>query len=296
MKCIMYHYIRDKNKRYPYWNFVSKKKFINQLKFFTLNSQQLKPYDELYFSKNLNILTFDDGFKDHLWAAEKLKENNLMGIFFIPSLPYKNNKILDVHRAHLILGKIDAKYAYEKLLELLKKKKYSNFINIKNEIRFNKLYANHKDNKFKKEFKKIINYFGNIKTKSLLLDELCKYFKINETVKSFYLSKKEIRYLSQLGMVIGSHSESHTVLSGLNFNQQMTEIKNNKVFLEKIINKKIDYFCYPYGGKMSYNSDTLKILKKLNFRYGFSTYPKKITNHIYKFKPLEMPRLDCNKF
>ena len=26
---------------------------------------------------------------------------------------------------------------------------------------------------------------------------------------------------------------------------------------------------------MSYNSDTLKILKKLNFRYGFSTYPKK---------------------
>jgi peptidoglycan/xylan/chitin deacetylase (PgdA/CDA1 family) len=296
MKSIMYHYIREKNEEYPYWNFITKKKFEDNLNIFSKNKQQLKPNDELYYNKNLNILTFDDGFKDHLWVAEKLKRKNLLGIFFISSLPFKNGKILDVHRAHLVLGKISAKIAYEKLLEILKQKKYDNFLDNKNIEKFKNLYKHHNDNKYKKEFKKIINYFGKLKTKSLLLDELCKYFHINETAKSFYLNKKEIKYLSSLGMIIGSHTESHTLLSRLNFKQQMKEIKNSKIFLEKTINKKVEYFCYPYGNKLSYNLDTLKILNKLKFKFGFLAHPKEITNYNYKFKPLELPRFDCNIF
>ncbi len=292
----MYHYIREKNEEYPYWNFITKKKFEDNLNIFSKNKQQLKPNDELYYNKNLNILTFDDGFKDHLWVAEKLKRKNLLGIFFISSLPFKNNKILDVHRAHLVLGKINAKIAYEKLLDIIKQKKYDNFLDNKNIEKFKNLYKHHNDNKYKKEFKKIINYFGKLKTKSLLLDELCKYFHIDETAKSFYLNKKEIKYLSSLGMIIGSHTESHTLLSRLNFKQQMKEIKNSKIFLEKIINKKVEYFCYPYGNKLSYNLDTLKILNKLKFKFGFLANPKEITSYNYKFKPLELPRFDCNIF
>ena len=76
----------------------------------------------------------------------------------------------------------------------------------------------------------------------------------------------------------------------------MKEIKNSKIFLEKIINKKVEYFCYPYGNKLSYNLDTLKILNKLKFKFGFLANPKEITSYNYKFKPLELPRFDCNIF
>ena len=62
-------------------------------------------------------------------------------------------------------------------------------------------------------------------------------------------------------MIIGSHTESHTLLSRLNFNQQMKEIKNSKIFLEKTINKKVEYFCYPYGNKLSYNFGYVKNIK-----------------------------------
>ena len=48
--------------------------------------------------------------------------------------------------------------------------------------------------------------------------------------------------------------------------KQLKEIKNSKIFLEKIVNKSIDIFCYPYGGNISYNKNTLKILKTLKFK------------------------------
>ena len=50
-------------------------------------------------------------------------------------------------------------------------------------------------------------------------------------------------------MIIGSHSESHTLLSKLSYKKQLIELKNSKIILEKTINKKIDTFCYPYGRK-----------------------------------------------
>ena len=54
-------------------------------------------------------MTFDDGFKDHIHAAEILKKKNSIGIFFIPTLPFQNNKILNVHKVHLLTGKVKSK-------------------------------------------------------------------------------------------------------------------------------------------------------------------------------------------
>ena len=126
------------------------------------------------------------------------------------------------------------------------------------------------DELYKNEFKKIMNYYGNLKLKHKILDYLLKKFEIYIKPKDYYLNKKEIRYLSSLGMIIGSHSESHTLLSRLTFKKQFEEIKNSKIFLEKIINKNIDTFSYPYGGKISYNRNTLKILKKLKFKLAYT--------------------------
>ena len=38
-----------------------------------------------------------------------------MLLFFISTLPYERKKILDVHRAHLILGKVGGKIALKEL-------------------------------------------------------------------------------------------------------------------------------------------------------------------------------------
>ena len=56
-----------------------------------------------------------------------------------------------------------------------------------------------------------------------------KYACIKDNHNKIFLGK-EIKYLTSLGMIIGSHSESHTVLSRLSYEKQFKEIKGSKTF------------------------------------------------------------------
>jgi peptidoglycan/xylan/chitin deacetylase (PgdA/CDA1 family) len=295
MKSIMYHYIRNKNKLFPYYDVLEKKDYIKQIKKFS-KIGLINSYQELFLDNDKYLPTFDDGIKDHIYAAEILRKYNAVGVFFIPTSPLRNNEILDVHKTHLIVGKIKGLEALNELDKYLNKNKIKNYYNQKEKVKYGTAYKENNDELYKNEFKKIMNYYGNLKLKHKILDYLLKKFEIYIKPKDYYLSKKEIRYLSSLGMIIGSHSESHTLLSRLTFKKQFEEIKNSKIFLEKIINKNIDTFCYPYGGKISYNKNTLKILKKLKFKLAYSVEYRDINFKEIKNKPYELPRYDCNLF
>ena len=295
MKSIMYHYIRNKNKLFPYYDILEKKDYIKQIKKFS-KTGLINSYEELFLDNDKYLPTFDDGIKDHIYAAEILRKYNAVGLFFIPTSPLKNNEILDVHKTHLIVGKIKGLEALNELEKYLNKNKIKNYYNQKEKVKYGTAYKENNDELYKNEFKKIMNYYGNLKLKHKILDYLLKKFEIYIKPKDYYLNKKEIRYLSSLGMIIGSHSESHTLLSRLTFKKQFEEIKNSKIFLEKIINKNIDTFCYPYGGKISYNKNTLKILKKLKFKLAYSVEYKDINFKDINNKPYELPRYDCNLF
>ena len=172
----------------------------------------------------------------------------------------------------------------------------TNFFKKNDILKYKSVYKDHNDEKYKKRFKKIMNYYGDPKIKSKIFDHLLKKFEINVKPKDYYLNKKEIKYLVSLGMIIGSHSESHTLLSKLSYKKQFSELKNSKVFLEKIINKKVDTFCYPYGKKLSYNYHTLKILKQLKYKLAYSIEHRDISFKDIQKKPYELPRYDCNSF
>ena len=291
----MYHYIRNKNKLFPYYNILLKKDYTDQIKKFS-KVGLINSYDVLFLDNKKYLPTFDDGIKDHVYAAEILKKHNAIGLFFIPTSPLKNNEILDVHKTHLIVGKTKGLEALNELEKYLNKNKIKNYYNKKEKVKYRMIYRKNNDELYKNEFKRIMNYYGNLKLKHKILDYLLKKFEIYVKPKDYYLDKKEIRYLSSLGMIIGSHSESHTLLSRLNFKKQFEEIKNSKIFLEKIINKKIDTFCYPYGGKISYNRNTLKILTKLKFKLAYTVEHRDINFKDIKNKPYELPRYDCNLF
>ena len=295
MKSVMYHYVRNKNRLYPYCNVLEKKDYKNQIKQFSKKGL-INSYQELFLKNDKFLPTFDDGLKDHIYAAEILKKYNAIGIFFIPTSPLKNNIILDTHKVHLILGKVKGLEALNELEKYLHKNKIKNFFHSKKKLKFKKAYKSQKDNDYNKKFKKIMNYYGNSKLKKKFLDYLLKKFAINIKPKDFYLNKKEIKHLVSLGMIIGSHGETHSLLSELSYEKQLKEIKNSKIFLEKIINKDVELFCYPYGGKLTYNNNTLKILKKLEFKFAYSVEYRDISYKDIKDKPYELPRYDCNLF
>ena len=62
-----------------------------------------------------------------------------------------------------------------------------------------------------------------------------------------YLTTKQVKYLSDEGMQIGSHSKSHSNFLMLTPDERLEELDESKAVLEDIIGKKITSFSFPYG-------------------------------------------------
>jgi len=73
-----------------------------------------------------------------------------------------------------------------------------------------------------------------------------------------YISKHDILELSN-SMDIGGHTYNHVYLTQIPFNQVENEIKNGKNYIEDIIQKEMDFFCYPGG---FYNNEISAITQK----------------------------------
>ena len=296
MKAIMYHYIRNKSKEFSNLNILKKKEFLRQINLFGYNNLINREEDFFTYKKNKIILTFDDGFKDHIYVAETLNKIGITGVFFITTGQYENNQILDVHKTQLLCAKIKPSDILEELNKYLRINKFKNFFNQREKTKFSFAYSYHNDSNDKIKIKQIFNYYGNLKLKTKALNHLCNFFEINIKANNFYLSKKEVKYLNSLGMLIGSQTKNHNLLSRLNLKNQKKEIEDAHKEVSRIIGKKSKFFCYPYGTKISYNEYTFKILKELDIKYSFIFNSKEITPFILKNRKHLIPRFDCNEF
>ncbi len=267
-KVIMYHYIRKFNSNNPYFNFLHFKDFKKQNEYLRKKKEFIKIDDDLdqNYNKNKFLLTFDDGLKEHLKVAKYLKKKNILGIFFIPGMPIEKSDFLPIHKIHLIFGR----YNSDEIIEIFKKFKIN--FNFKENV----FSTFEKQKKFLEKKKKITENDKKIflKTKLNNLDQNNRKFVKNifnyciskkdqkKIFKNFYLNAKDILAIDKLGMIIGAHGYDHRVLSKLSYNSQKNDILKSINILSGILNKKISYFCYPYGGFKTFNKKTIMILKK----------------------------------
>ena len=66
----------------------------------------------------------------------------------------------------------------------------------------------------------------------------------------FFMNEGELRRCGAHPLVtIGAHSNTHRPLASLPEQEMRSELTENKAFLEAILQKPVDHFAYPYGGK-----------------------------------------------
>ena len=65
--------------------------------------------------------------------------------------------------------------------------------------------------------------------------------------KEGYMTWFQIKKMSDFGMEIASHSESHPYLTTLPKEELIKELRNSKTIIENNIGKKVNSFSYPYG-------------------------------------------------
>ena len=149
-----------------------------------------------------------------------------------------------------------------------------------------------------KSAKSIINYFLKDEYRTPLLDILMEaHCDEDEVFDGFYMNADHIHDLQAHGMLVGSHSVSHPVLSKLGSTDQEREINNSFDFLDHATGGLRERsFAYPYGHPETFTAETQKLLRRAGCRFAFQLANRAIMASDLNNSYLALPRLDCNRF
>ncbi len=298
----MYHYVRPFDPIMPNLASLELDDFKRQLDYFqdSFGFVEKEEFLESFNSGKTSegvILTFDDGLYCHYHHVYKeLKERGLWGIFYIPAFPYLKNKILDVHRTHLLLGKYSSKEVFDHLNaivdeSLFDKSKLNEFKTLTYDTQINDQYT--------LLVKRLLNYFIAYEHRNEVLNHLISNFFPEEEslIQDFYLKEKEMVEMHQGGMLIGSHTVNHPVMSRLSNQEQQFEINESFAHLDKVLGTlEVKTFCYPYGGGHSFTHETEQELNNFGCLFSFNVEQRDITSKDLLQRPQALPRYDCNQF
>ena len=186
-------------------------------------------------------ITFDDGYKNIFnEILNELSKYSIPVTVFLIGNSLKNKP-----------------YWRDKIIFLLNNKKYLNefiaFFNNENTIKLN----NH-------------NFFMETKNNhinSKILDETLDKFltgnKLYENININLISNAD-QLIKNKFITYGNHTLNHYVMSSLNYEEQKSEILDNKNFLSSLNINTTNIFALPFGTYNDLNMDTIKILKDTN--------------------------------
>lgn len=103
-----------------------------------------------------------------------------------------------------------------------------------------------------------------------------------------YMTEVELQKLARSQYItIGGHTVTHSCLSVLSREKQREEIEGSVCCLEKMMNKKVTTFSYPFGGREDYNADSVAIVREMNLKTASN-----FSGRVYRHTSLhELPRM-----
>jgi peptidoglycan/xylan/chitin deacetylase (PgdA/CDA1 family) len=87
------------------------------------------------------------------------------------------------------------------------------------------------------------------------------------------LSEAELKALEAAGHVIGSHTHSHHMLTGLPHEHALEEIRRGKESLEGILGHDVDHFSYPFGLRRHFNEELRSYCERIGFKTVSNAIP-----------------------
>jgi peptidoglycan/xylan/chitin deacetylase (PgdA/CDA1 family) len=302
MKAVMYHYVRERSHTLPHFRFLDFRNFKRQLDYFD-EMCGFVTFDE--WCRYLNdgsmpsvqgkvMLTFDDALSCHFkYVFPELKSRRLWGIFYVPTSPYTDGRVLDVHRIHLLCGAFQGRQLLESALSIVS----ADMISADIPEAFDKMtYSNQVNDDGVSELKRLLNYFVDYKYRSEVLDAIAEKFDFTFNATTFYMTPAQIAEMASNNMLIGSHTSSHPVMSRLPLANQSLEVESSFEFLSSICRLPLRTYCHPYGGFHSFNEDTIRLLDQKRVDFSFNVESREINSQDRVRSRQFLPRFDCKEF
>lgn len=203
------------------------------------------------------LITFDDGYRDNYDIAYPiLRSHGVQGVFFLATsmvgacaVPWwdriswlmktAQRRRFTLHYPAVLRVDIDRNGLHESLQSVL---------------RLYKRQENTDPARFMRE-----------------LIEEARGDEVPETERRF-LSWDEAREMNRGGMAIGSHTQSHAVLSQLTAQRQFEELSGSRAILKEELGVEVEALAYPVGHRDSFSDETERIAQEAGYRGAFSHY------------------------
>ncbi|PCJ27275.1 MAG: hypothetical protein COA96_03570 [SAR86 cluster bacterium] len=197
-------------------------------------------------NEKLALITFDDGYIDNFTVAlPLLKKHNMSAVFFLPTEFIGNMQIPWWDEAAWLI-----------------KSCTNDSVKLSNWSKPIVIDRSHLHISIR-EVLKCLKAEDNISMKEKL-SELYDVLQIEEgkspNDERLFLNWDEVKELCAAGMGIGSHSNSHKILSHLPLAEQKQEILVSIQVLQEKLNMRVSAFAYPVGGENTYSPETINLL------------------------------------
>jgi len=241
------------------------KKFIKQLRSKKIIFVSLDELNEIIDKKKKSTfkfatITLDDGYRDNIEYGYPIfkQENVPFCIYITNSFPNRTTNLWW--------------YALEELVLENKSLRGSGNVTIDNST------AESKHRNFLMLRREILDHYFLDPTG--YLQNLGKFeFNLAEEVREKCLTWGEIISISIDPLVtIGAHTMNHYPLTRLSVAMAEWEIRNSKSELEKKINKPVQHFAFPFGGKLEANDREYALVRSGGFKTAVTT----LNGFVYK--------------
>jgi peptidoglycan/xylan/chitin deacetylase (PgdA/CDA1 family) len=242
-------------------------------------------------SRDLCLLTFDDGLKEHFnEVAPILADRGVQGIFGIITSCVEERRVASVHMNHFLMAALPFEDYRCAFLEILQTECAD--VPVPDEQLAQEFYP--LDTRDIASFKYLFNFVLDPQLRDRIVGRLFERYLGDEEsfADDLYMSWNEIRHLQQAGMLVAGHSHNHNALSTLSATDLAWDLQTSRKILEQRLSpQKLWPFSYPFGKRSSYSDAVIVELTKYGFHCAFDTEQSDNSPGVDLFR---LHRIDCN--
>jgi peptidoglycan/xylan/chitin deacetylase (PgdA/CDA1 family) len=279
---VTYHYVRDtQSTAFPAIKALRLADFQFQLRLFqqcyemaTLESALDYLQGRYTPPKDLCLMTFDDGLREHFTAVmPMLADASIQGLFFPITSCLGQDCVAAVHMSHFLMAYL----GFER---------YSvGFREAASQIAGNNNGLGTPDARIAQrtypldqpevaEFKYLFNFLTPAPVRDRAVRDLFRNYigDEGEFARGLYFGWTEARQMQTAGMVLGGHTHEHRPLATLCEAELHRDLSTSTKLLESHMHRQPFWpFSYPYGKRDSFTPEAVSELRSLGYDCAFST-------------------------
>lgn len=301
LRVVAYHYVRDPPRsRFPRIKGMNADRFIAQVSALEARYEIAGLESALAFlsgayepGRDLCMLSFDDGLKDHVETVLPiLAERNIEGLFCLITACQEEHRVVPVHKNHFLMASLGVERYRRAFLDRLA----SDYPGEPTDVDAIKVAQTYQwDEPAVGAFKYLVNHRLDTGVSDQIVDDLFREHFGDEAgfARELYMSWKDARALQREGMIVGGHSHRHVPLARLSAAEEADDIRTCTALLHANLEAQpIWPFAYPHGKPDTFSERTVAMVKENGYDCGLAGT---LGANAHRQDRYRIWRIDCNE-